>query len=73
MDKINNKIKRYRKANGWTQEYMANRIGISQPAYQKIETGDSDSMRVTTLRKICAEFKLNPAWLLGLSDNMDLE
>lgn len=73
MDSINNKIKRYRKAQGWTQEYVAKRLGISQPAYQKIETGDSDSMRLSTFKKYCIEFNLNPSWLLGLSDNMDLE
>lgn len=73
MDNINKKIKSYRKSQGWTQEYVANRLGISQPAYQKIEAGDSDSMRVSTLRKICIEFKLNPSWLLGFSDIINLE
>lgn len=73
MDTLNKKVKLYRKANGWTQEFMAQKLGISQPAYQKIEAGDTDSMRVSTLRKLCVEFKLNPSWLLGLSENMDLE
>ena len=73
MDTINKKIKSYRKSNGWTQEYMARRMGITQSAYSQFENSTNDSMRVATLRNFCAEFKLNPSWLLGLSDNMDLE
>lgn len=66
MDTLNKKIKDFRKSQGWTQEYIANRIGISQPAYQKIEAGDSDSMRVSTLRRICTEFNMSADELLGL-------
>lgn len=66
MDTLNKKIKDFRKSQGWTQEYIANRIGISQPAYQKIEAGDSGSMRVSTLRKICTEFNMSADELLGL-------
>ena len=73
MDTINKKIKQYRKANGWTQEYMAKRMGITQSAYSQFENSTNDSMRVSTLKNYCVEFNLNPSWLLGLSDNMDLE
>lgn len=73
MDNLNKRLKIYRKSNGWTQVYMAERLGITQSAYQQIETGDSDSMRVATLKKLCLEFNLNPSWLMGLSEEMDLE
>ena len=66
------RLKLYRKAQGWTQKYMADRLGISQQRYQQWETAEED-MRTSTLKKISIEFRLNPSWLLGLSDNMDLE
>lgn len=67
-----NKLKLYRKANGWTQKYMADRLGVTQQRYQQWETAEED-MRTSTLRKICIEFQLNPSWLLGLSDEMELK
>lgn len=66
MDTLNKKIKSYRKSKGMTQVEMAKVLGISQPAYQKIETGNTDSMRVSTLRKFCQEFNQSADELLGL-------
>lgn len=34
-------IRKYRDEKCYTQEYMANRLGIGQSAYQKIESGES--------------------------------
>lgn len=66
MDTLNKRIKAFRKSQGWTQEQIAKRIGITQSAYSQIEAGDSDSMRVSTLRKICTEFNMSADELLGL-------
>ena len=66
MDTLNKKLKDYRKAQGWTQEHIAKKLGITQSAYSQIEAGDSDSMRVSTLRKICTEFNMSADELLGL-------
>lgn len=66
MDILNKKMKAFRKSQGWTQEYIANRLGITQGAYSQIETGDTNSMRVSTLRKICTEFNMSADELLGL-------
>lgn len=66
MDKLNDRLKQFRKANGLTQANMAKRLGISQPAYQQIEAGESESMRVSTLRKICVEFNISADELLGI-------
>jgi len=51
---------------GMTQVEMATTLGITQSAYQQIETSDTDSMRVSTLRKFCKEFNLSADWLLGI-------
>lgn len=66
MDTLNKKIKEIRKSKGLTQEQMAKKLGITQSGYQQIESGNSDSMRVTTLRKICLEFNLSSDDLLGI-------
>lgn len=39
MEKIENKIRNIRELKNLTQEYMADKLGISQAAYSKIENG----------------------------------
>lgn len=73
MDTLNKKIKDIRKSRKLTQEQMAKKLGITQSGYQQIETGNSDSMRVITLKKLCQEFNLSADELLGLSEKIDLE
>lgn len=64
-----NRLKQYRKSNGWTQKFMAEQLGISQQRYQQWETADED-MRTSTLRKICETFKVSANWLLGLDEEI---
>lgn len=73
MVTLNKKIKDFRKSQGLTQQQMASRLGISQPAYQKIEAGETDSMRVKTLRNLCTEFNLSADWLLGIGESNIVE
>ena len=39
MEEIANKLRRIREIFGYSQEYVANRMGISQPAYWQKENG----------------------------------
>lgn len=39
---VHEKIKRVRQANGWTQEYLAEKLEMSVNGYGDIERGDSD-------------------------------
>lgn len=39
MEKIENKIRNIRELKNFTQEFMADKLGISQAAYSKIENG----------------------------------
>lgn len=41
MEKIENKIRNIRELKNLTQEYMADKLGISQAAYSKIENGNT--------------------------------
>ncbi|QJD96772.1 helix-turn-helix transcriptional regulator [Mucilaginibacter robiniae] len=72
-DSINNKavnsvgtnIRTLRHQRGWSQEYMANRLGISIPAFSKIETGITD-VNLSRLEQIATIFEISVVQLLGL-------
>lgn len=66
MATINRKIKDFRKRKGYTQAYMAKRMGISQGAYSQFENTESDSMRVKTLKDFCQVFGISADELLDL-------
>lgn len=57
-------IKEARKAEGLTQEALADRAGISTRYLQQIEALDRKPS-VTTLFKLCAALGLEPEGLLG--------
>lgn len=40
---LGGRIAAFRKAKGWTQEQLADRVGVSAPAVSKWETGVSHS------------------------------
>lgn len=62
------RIKRARKSRKLTQKDVAQQLGITQQAYQKIETGCTEDMRISTLKKLCRIFDVSADWLLGLKD-----
>lgn len=49
-----------------TQKEMADMLGISQQAYQQLETGRTTDMRISTLKRLCTIFNITSDWLLGL-------
>lgn len=51
-----------------TQTQVANALGITQQAYQKLEAGKTTDMRISTVKKICNLFNISADWLLGLKD-----
>jgi transcriptional regulator with XRE-family HTH domain len=51
-----------------TQEQVAQALGVSQQAYQKLETGKTTDMRISTVKKICTLFNISADWLLGLKE-----
>ena len=56
---ISEKIKRLRKAKGLSQEEVADKLHISQSAYARMETGESQSWS-THLQKLSEIFDVNP-------------
>lgn len=62
------RLKETRLQRSMTQEQVAQALSISQQAYQKLETGKTTDMRISTVKKICTLFDISADWLLGLTE-----
>lgn len=58
-------IRTLRHQHGWSQEDVANRLGISIPAFSKIETGVTD-INLSRLEQIANVFEVNVVYLLAM-------
>ena len=67
MTNVQMKLKEIRKERGYTQKEMAVFLGISQQAYQQIEAGRTEDMRISTLRKLCFLLQVSADELLEIS------
>lgn len=64
---IQDKIRTLREVNQWTQDEMAEKIGMSKNGYAKIERGET-KLYIDKLQKIAQVFNLNIAELLDEND-----
>lgn len=62
------RIKKLRKSRGFTQKEMAMLLGISQQAYQQLEAGRTEDMRISTLKKLCLILDISADYLLGIEE-----
>jgi transcriptional regulator with XRE-family HTH domain len=62
---VGKNIRTLRHQRGWSQEEVANRLGISIPAFSKIETGVTD-VNLSRLEQIAGIFEVNVINLLSL-------
>ena len=70
---VADKIKKLRKAKGFSQEEVAERLSISQSAYARIERGESHSW-AAHLEKLSEIFEIKPEDLISIdSNNLDQE
>ena len=58
-------IRTLRHQHGWSQEDVADRLGISIPAFSKIETGVTD-INLSRLEQIANVFEVNVVYLLAM-------
>ena len=73
MMNIGNVIKKYRKELGYTQEEMANRLGVTTPAVNKWENGNSNP-DIELLAPIARLLHISLDTLLSFHENLtDLE
>ena len=66
MQYYGERLKKARKASGYTQTELATILGITQKSYQRMETGAHD-LKMTTIYKICKALNISADWLIGLS------
>jgi len=62
---VGKNIRTLRHQRGWSQEDVANRLGISIPAFSKIETGVTD-INLSRLEQIANIYEVNVVNLLAL-------
>jgi transcriptional regulator with XRE-family HTH domain len=61
------KIKQIRELKNFTQEYVAQQLGLSTRAYSKIETGETQ-LTINRLNEISAILGVPPMEVLGFDD-----
>lgn len=66
---IGNKIRKIRELKGFSQEYLANQIGISQRAYSKLEMNQT-KIDWTKITKIAEVLEIDPIDLVSFDDNI---
>jgi transcriptional regulator with XRE-family HTH domain len=62
---VGKNIRTIRHQRGWSQEDVANRLGLSIPAFSKIETGVTD-INLSRLEQIANIYEINVVNLLAL-------
>ncbi|MFD2864518.1 helix-turn-helix domain-containing protein [Mucilaginibacter antarcticus] len=62
---IGKNIRTFRHRRGWSQEDIANRLGISIPAFSKIETGVTD-INLSRLEQIANIYEVDVVQILAL-------
>ncbi len=72
MQTLGKKIRLLRHQKSWSQEDVAKQLGISIPAFSKIETGITD-INLSRLEQISKLFELTVVQLLRLNDSENLE
>ncbi|MGO9770722.1 MAG: helix-turn-helix domain-containing protein [Roseiarcus sp.] len=62
-DTVATNVRRLRHANGWTQEELADRVGLSVRYVGQIERGQA-SMSITVLGRVANALKVEPTELV---------
>lgn len=65
-------IAAWRKYRGYDQQYMADQIGISQPAYSQMEAREFFNLRKANRDKLCHILNVKPAQLLDIEAQNEL-
>lgn len=71
MNKVGEKIRLLRHQKGWSQQDVAKKLGISIPAFSKIETGITD-LNLSRLIQIAKLFNFTAVQLLSFSETDDV-
>ena len=67
---IAKRIKYARKLKEATLEDIANNVGLAKSTVQRYEAGKIDKIKLPVIQSIANYLSVNPAWLIGQSDDM---
>ena len=65
---VSEKIRKIRVMKGFSQDYVATQIGMTQTNYSKIEQGDTREMTVARLEKIAKVLEVSPGDILNFDE-----
>jgi transcriptional regulator with XRE-family HTH domain len=65
MSSLGERVKQLRERAGLRAAELARLLGISQPALWAIETGDTKSLKATTLKRLCEELHTTADFILS--------
>lgn len=65
MQNYGNRLRYARKQKGFTQVELAEKLGLTQTSYQRMETGKHD-IKLSTIYNICKTLNISSDWLIGL-------
>lgn len=71
LGEVSYKLEKIRKLKGYSQEYIANKLGISQNSYGKIERGKT-RVNQEKLRAICEVLEVDVKILLNFNPRQEL-
>ncbi len=69
---VGKNIRAYRHQHGWSQEEVANKLGISIPAFSKIETGVTD-INLSRLEQIANIYEVDVVKILAMDAEQPVE
>ena len=72
MDNYGIRLRQARKNKGLTQTELAEKLGITQKSYQRMETGAHD-LKMSTIYQLCKALNISADWLIGLNINTQSE
>ena len=62
------RIRNLRKAKGWTQTDLGNRIGVQNSAIAKYENGRVPNLKRSIIKALAKALDVSPSYLLGLDE-----
>lgn len=68
MQNYGERLKAARKRAGLTQTELAEKLGITQKSYQRMESGCHD-LKMSTIFLLCQTLSISANWLMGLNIN----
>ena len=66
------RIKYARGLRNATLDEVARKVGVTKSTIQRYENGKINAIKIPVVESIAAALQVNPAWLLGKSDDMEL-